>query len=79
VRLDLSGALLAGARTTYELAQSRAWVLPASSAIICELQAAGLVVQRRRSDYAMPAGQVIPCLVLEAAAQECAHVREFAS
>jgi hypothetical protein len=38
-----------------------------------------LVVQRRRSDYAVPAGRVIPCLVLVAAAQGCAHVREFAS
>ncbi len=43
------------------------------------LRAAGLVVQRRRSDYAGPAGRVIGCLVLVAAAQGCAHVREFAS
>jgi hypothetical protein len=44
-----------------------------------ELRSAGLVVQRRRSGYAVPAGRAIPCLVLVAAAQGCAHVREFAS
>jgi hypothetical protein len=44
-----------------------------------ERRAAGLVVQRRRSGYAVPAGRAIPCLVLVAAAQGCAHVREFAS
>jgi hypothetical protein len=73
---DSSGALLAGAHTTYELAR----VLPGQLYHhLRELRAAGLVVQRRRSDYAVPAGRVIPCLVLVAAAQGCAHVWEFAS
>ena len=44
-----------------------------------ERQAAGLVVQRRRNGYAVPAGWVIPYMVLMAAAQWCANVRGFAS
>jgi len=54
----------------------RAWVLSASSA---RTAAAGLAVQRRCNGYAVPAGWVIPCVVLVAAAQGCANVREFAS
>ena len=38
-----------------------------------ERQAAGLVVQRRRNGYAVPAGWVIACVVLVAAAQGCAN------
>jgi hypothetical protein len=50
-----SGALLAGTHTTYELAQ-----IPGPGTAgqlyryLRELRAAGLVVQRRRSDYAVP-------------------------
>ena len=44
-----------------------------------ERQAAGLVVQLRRNGYAVPAGWVIRCVVLVAAAQGCANVREIAS
>jgi len=40
---------------------------------------AGLVVQRWRNGYAVPAGRVIPRVVLVAAAQGRANVREFAS
>ncbi len=41
--------------------------------------AAGLAVQRRCNGYAVAAGWVIPRVVLVAAAQGCANVREFAS
>ena len=44
-----------------------------------ERQAGGLVVPGRRSGYAVPAGRVITCLVLVAAAHKCANVRGFAS
>ncbi len=80
VRLELIRRLLAGAHTTNELAE-----IPDLGTTgqlyhhLRELQAAGLVVQRRRNDYAVPADRVIPCLVLVAAAQSCAHVGEMAS
>jgi len=41
--------------------------------------AAGLAVQRWCNGYAVPAGWVIPRVVLVAAAQGCANFREFAS
>jgi len=80
VRLELIRRLLAGAHTTHELAEIPD--LGTSGQLyhhLRELQAAGLVIQRRRNDYAVPADRVIPCLVLVAAAQSCAHVGEIAS
>lgn len=80
VRLELIRRLLSGAHTTHELAEIPD--LGTSGQLyhhLRELQAAGLVVQRRRNDYAVPADRVIPCLVLVAAAQTCAHVGEIAS
>ena len=49
------------------------------SASSARTAAAGLAVQRWPNGYAVPAGWVIPCVVLVAAAQGCANVREFAS
>jgi DNA-binding transcriptional ArsR family regulator len=75
VRLELVRRLLAGAHTTNELAEIPD--LGTSGQLyhhLRELQAAGLVVQRRRNDYAVPADRVILCLVLVAAAKSCAHV-----
>jgi DNA-binding transcriptional ArsR family regulator len=80
VRLEIVRRLLAGAHTTHELAEIPD--LGTSGQLyhhLRELQAAGLVTQRRRNDYAVPADRVIPCLVLVAAAQTCAHVGEIAS
>jgi len=80
VRLELIRRLLSGAHTTHELAEIPA--LGTSGQLyhhLRELQAAGLVVQRRRNDYTVPADRVVPCLVLVAAAQTCAHVGEIAS
>jgi hypothetical protein len=80
VRLELIRRLLAGAHTTHELAEIPD--LGTSGQLyhhLRELQAAGLVVQRRRNDYAVPADRIIPCLVLVAAAQSCAHIGEIAS
>lgn len=80
VRLELIRRLLSGAHTTHELAEIPD--LGTSGQLyhhLRELQAAGLVVQRRRNDYAVPADRVIACLVLVAAAQSCAHVGEIAS
>ena len=63
-----------GAHTTYGLAQ-----IPGlgTAGQVChdlrERQAAGLVVQRRRNGYAVPAGWVIACVVLVAAAPGCAN------
>lgn len=74
VRLELIRRLLAGAHTTNELAEIPD--LGTSGQLyhhLRELQAAGLVVQRRRNDYAVPADRVILCLVLVAAAKSCAH------
>jgi len=80
VRLELIRRLLAGAHTTQELAEIPE--LGTSGQLyhhLRELQAAGLVVQRRRNDYAVPAVRVVPCLVLIAVAQSCAHIGEIAS
>jgi hypothetical protein len=80
VRLELIRRMLAGAHTTHELAE-----IPDLGTTgqlyhhLRELQAAGLVVQRRRNDYAVPSDRIIPCLVLVAAAQSCAHIGEIAS
>jgi DNA-binding transcriptional ArsR family regulator len=80
VRLELVRRLLSGAHTTHELA-----AIPELGTTgqlyhhLRELQAAGLVVQRRRNDYAIPADRVILCLVLVAAAKSCAHVEAVAS
>jgi hypothetical protein len=69
-----------GAHTTYGLAQ-----IPGlgSAGQFChhlrERQPAGLVVQRPRNGYAVPAGWVMPCVVLVAAAQGCANVRGLAA
>jgi DNA-binding transcriptional ArsR family regulator len=75
VRLELIRRLLAGAHTTQELSEIPD--LGTSGQLyhhLRELQAAGLVVQRRRNDYAVPTDRVVPCLVLVAAAKTCAHV-----
>lgn len=80
VRLELIRRLLAGAHTTHELAEIPD--LATSGQLyhhLRELQAAGLVQQRRRNDYAVPADRVILCLIMVAAAKSCAHVREAAS
>lgn len=80
IRLELVRRLLAGSHTTHELA--RIPDLGTTGQLyhhLRELQAAGLVVQRRRNDYAVPADRVILCLVLVAAAQSCAHVGEVAT
>jgi DNA-binding transcriptional ArsR family regulator len=80
VRLELIRRLLAGAHTTHDLAEIPD--LATSGQLyhhLRELQAAGLVQQRRRNDYAVPADRVILCLILVAAAKSCAHVREAAS
>ena len=80
VRLELIRRMLAGARTTHELAEIAD--LGTSGQLyhhLRELQAAGLVVQRRRNDYAVPAERVIPCLILVAAAKSCARATELAS
>ncbi|MBV9379865.1 MAG: winged helix-turn-helix transcriptional regulator [Streptosporangiaceae bacterium] len=83
VRLELVRRLLAGAHTTHELAEIPD--LGTSGQLyhhLRELQAAGLVVQRRRNDYTVRADRVILCLVLVAAAKSCAHagsVEEAAS
>lgn len=80
VRLELVRRLLAGAHTTHELAQIPD--LGTSGQLyhhLRELQAAGLVVQRRRNDYAVPADRVILCLVLVAAAKSCVHTEAVAS
>jgi DNA-binding transcriptional ArsR family regulator len=80
VRLELIRRLLGGAHTTQELAEIPD--LGTSGQLyhhLRELQAAGLVRQRRRNDYAVPADRVILCLILVAAAKSCAHVREAAS
>jgi DNA-binding transcriptional ArsR family regulator len=80
VRLELIRRLLTGAHTTHELAEIPD--LGTSGQLyhhLRELQAAGLVIQRRRNDYAVPADRVILCLVLVAAAKSCAHVREATS
>lgn len=74
VRLELIRRMLAGARTAPELAE-----IPEVGTTgqlyhhLRELQAAGLVTQRRRNDYAVPADRVIPCLVLVAAAMGRTH------
>lgn len=75
VRLELVRRLLAGARTASDLAAIPD--LGTSGQLyhhLRELQAAGLVAQRRRNDYTVPADRVIPCLALVAAAISCAHV-----
>jgi DNA-binding transcriptional ArsR family regulator len=83
VRLELIRRLLAGARTAQEL--SGIPEVGTSGQLyhhLRELQAAGLVTQRRRNDYAVPAERVIPCLILVAAAMGRTHagpVRELAS
>jgi DNA-binding transcriptional ArsR family regulator len=80
VRLELIRRLLAGAHTTHDLAEIPD--LATSGQLyhhLRELQAAGLVQQRRRNDYAVPADRVILCLILVAAAKSCANVREAAS
>jgi DNA-binding transcriptional ArsR family regulator len=80
VRLELIRRLLTGAHTTHELAEIPD--LGTSGQLyhhLRELQVAGLVIQRRRNDYAVPADRVILCLVLVAAAKSCAHVREATS
>ncbi len=75
VRLELVRRMLAGAHTTQELSEIPD--LGTSGQLyhhLRELQAAGLVVQRRRNHYAVPTDRVILCLVLVAAAKSCAHV-----
>ncbi len=75
VRLELIRRLLAGAHTTQELSEIPD--LGTSGQLyhhLRELQAAGLVVQRRRNDYGVPTDRVVLCLVLVAAAKSCAHV-----
>jgi hypothetical protein len=57
------------AQTTYGLAQIPAWVLPASSAIACaNSKSPGSSCNAGANRYAVPAGWVIPCVVLVAAA-----------
>ncbi len=75
VRLELLRRLLAGAHTTQELSEIPD--LGTSGQLyhhLRELQAAGLVVQRRRNDYAVATDRVILCLVLVAAAKSCARL-----
>lgn len=75
VRLELVRRLLAGAHTTQELSEIPD--LGTSGQLyhhLRELQAAGLVMQRRRNHYEVPIDRVILCLVLVAAAKSCAHV-----
>jgi DNA-binding transcriptional ArsR family regulator len=75
VRLEIVRLLLRGARTTQELAEIPD--LGTSGQLyhhLRELQAAGLVTQRRRNDYAVPADRVVLCLILVTAARSCAHV-----
>jgi hypothetical protein len=69
IRLEIVRRLLGGARSAQELAEIPE--LGTSGQLyhhLRELQGAGLVVQRRRNHYAVPAERVIPCLVLVAAA-----------
>lgn len=75
VRLEIVRRLLVGAHTTQDLSEIPD--LGTSGQLyhhLRELQAAGLVVQRRRNHYAVPTDRVILCLVLVAAAKSCAHV-----
>jgi DNA-binding transcriptional ArsR family regulator len=74
VRLELIRRMLAGARTVQQLAE-----IPEVGTTgqlyhhLRELQAAGLVTQRRRNDYVVPADRVVPCLILVAAAMGRTH------
>lgn len=80
VRLEIVRRLLCGARTTQDLAEIPD--LGTSGQLyhhLRELQGAGLVVQRRRNDYAVPTDRVVLCLVLVAAAMSCARVEAVAS
>lgn len=75
VRLEIVRLLLRGARTTQELTEIPD--LGTSGQLyhhLRELQAAGLVVQRRRNDYTVPADRVVLCLILVTAARSCARV-----
>lgn len=69
VRLEIVRRLLLGARALHDLQQIPG--LGTSGQLhhhLRELRAAGLVVQPRRNDYAVPTAWVVPCLVMVSAA-----------